>query len=90
MLDSGNLAVYVKFFGEVLPFAFPLDTVRPMQAASYNCGNPQGAWLWIKYRVKEHLADLAVLDSIIGTFSPVLCWIARCHKHLYISPSARE
>ena len=77
MLDLGNPAAYVEFFGEALNFAFFPDAARPGQVANGTCGAPQGAWSWIEYQRKERLsgperACLEVLDSTIATFSLVL------------------
>ena len=78
---------------ELLKFAVLPDGARPGLAAGYNCGTLPGDWMWIKYQVNEHLsgpewASLAVLGSIIDSFSLVLRRIAGCRGPLHISPSA--
>ena len=92
LLALGKPAVSVQFFRDVMNSAPIPDAARPGRAAKYKCGTPQEAWMWIKNQAKEHLsapecARLAAPGSIIGTSSPVLRRIARCHRPLQMSPA---
>ena len=75
MPDLGNPETYVKVFRGKMNFASFPGAARPGQATYYYRGTPPGAWIWIKYQVKEHLPDpewasFAVSSSLIGSFSP--------------------